>query len=599
MISNYHARIELVLALPDPLKRENICKIVCSFVSQKIEITSKDSISCRKPIRVEIGRPSRHLKFHTYHVTFPLYFKFGIYHTIFHSNNGKFNYDSQPSGCNDGDYVYIYNDCELKFKVYLNIVKDKNNNVSEISRNLLAWIYEMKAIDCTTMNHDRYIIKQNRKTAIKIYNCTKTVSPDGYRMCFIYKENNILIGLNPIMEYYEQTRIVIEEIQSSLLINEHCVNDITWIHILFEYVSFIDIKSNNFDINTLEKNHAYDCNDDHNYNEHDDNQDYNSNYNSNYNYNYNYNYSNKNATINSVTTTQLEQSTTEDDISININNGNEDTSVITNHNSNSNSNSNPIAITSKSNYHRNTLKSITDGTSVYDTVGYKESRGLRCRVCDGGYFRESWCRGCIIFDDKPNVISSCVMPIKLLNWWRFQKLAAPHCNSFHYDKIGPLQTQQIPFGRSYPHIDSKHKNNFKIWLTNRSIVETVKKEHEIFKNREAYANRVDFDAKYNCVERCTRSRYGEIEIIGSMYDWNTNGHLGKYRFYDFKGDGAKWESMKMKKKYNNKRRKRKRKWTKSGYFDKRNNVKWKNLRKQKYKENFKLELYDCQCNFYV
>ena len=579
LISNYCARVELSFSLPASLATMNITKIVCSFIDEKIQITNPDSIS--------VVRYTRRVR--RYNVVFEFYFKYGIYHTIFHLNNGKFNYDL--NNCSD---------CELKFKIYIKVSQDtcttSGIKIKEIVEDIQDWLYGMSA---TVDGYNICLFAHNDKTHVKLYNLKKCRSPIGFRICFIYEQNNILIGLNPFMEYYEQTRMKIEEIQYDLIGNGYCATDTSWFNILFEYITFRDFESNcgilddgydffnNTDTNTdtCRENttdnryrndiiNAYDINiiDTVNDNTSPAVLDVNDNTNVTY-----CTFENDDCVV--------KTSKTDDKISCFMNgvsNNNcktdskQDKFDYYNHNYNCNYNCN---------YHRNTLDSITDSNRVGDIVGFrsqKKGTKYRYRVCKD-YFgnRGSRCRACRVFQHKPNIISSCVVPVTSLNWFRYH----PEIYTTNRQVLTcGLSTMQIKFSKVYPSINSKHKKNFKIWLTNRSIIPFVKNVQKNFEKHEAVENNFDFDAKYNHEDDL---RYS---------DMIKSNHVGP-RDNIYKD---RYTTVMINQKYKNK--KRKKKWTRTGYFDKKSNVKTKHLRKQKYQNNFKQDLYDMNqlyiANFY-
>ena len=434
----------------------------------------------------------------------------------------------------------------MKFKIYLNVSQNNTSNIKikQITQDIQDWLWLMTA---AVGGYDTSFFAHNCITRAKVYNSAQCNSPIGYRMCFIYGQNNILIGLNPFMEYYEQTRIMIEEIQYIVIGNGYCATDTSWIDILFKYITFMDFESN---CGILNDRYDYinSCNTCTNTHRDTDN-------------------------LNDIITSVIS------DIGDNTNgtdwkfdHDNDDCNI------NANTRTDDIAIY----YHRNTLDLITDSNSFYDIIGFKRKKGIKyeyeVHIDDYGYHTieyGAWCRACIVYQHKPNVISSCVVPMVCLYWYR-------HHPAFYMAKyqllICRLLIMQLKFCKVYPKINSKHKKNFRIWLTNRSIIPFVKNVQANFEKHETVANNFDFDEKYNY----------EDDIHYS--DMIKSSHVGpRDKVYK-----DRYTTVMINKKYKNK--KRKKKWTRTGYFDKKSNVKTKHLRKQKYQNNFKHDLYHYQWN---
>ena len=551
LISNYQARVQLSFSLPHSLTRNNISKLVCSFVGQKTQITHSDLESISM---VRSKSYVQEIKFYTYCATFEFYFKHGIYHTIFYLHNGKFNYDIDVD-CVDYNSNSIRNKCELKFKIYLKMSRHNLTSVKirDISRDMFQWMCEMSS---SARNYTRYPdeLKHNCKTETMLRSNLSV----GYRMCLIYKQNNIVIGLNPFMEYYEQTRNMIEKMQYNLVENEYCATDISWIDILFEYITFVDFESN---CGILNDKYDY------SYNNNTAVDDYHDKENNQKNHN------DKDYTAqDTCAVTDYDYKMDPDDITDDIDNDKYNCSTDCNHMGITVSDINYNVI-NKLKYHRNTLDSITDGRSVYDTVGFRRVKGLKYGIYVYYYNNEPWCRACIIFEHKPNVVSSCVLPVDRVKWHRFHPYDA-------YLSCCELETQRIPFSNAYPTINSQHKKNFKIWLTDRDIVEDVDDIQRKFEQCEAVTNKFDFDEKYN-------SQYD----IRCSYLIEAGHSRREDTIYK-----DRWMSVEIDKKYKNSKRCPKKKWTRTGYFDKKSNVKYKHLRKQKYKDNFKHNLHDYQWN---
>ena len=530
LISNYCASVGLWFSLPESVATQNVSKIVCSFIGEKIQITT-------------IPEPSGKVeawKFRAYNVVFRFYFKYGIYHTIFHLNNGKFNYDLDKLRNYNSKVEDNCNHYELKFKIYLNVSQDNTSGIKikKITKNVRDWLQLMSA---AVGGYDTSFFAHNYVTQAKLCNLVQDDSPIGCRMCFIYGQNNILIGLNPFMEYYEQTRIMIEEIQYIVIGNGYCATDTSWIDILFEYITFMDFESNcgilNDRYDDITCTNTYrdtdNCNDIINDIDTDIDIDDNTNVED-----WNFDDEKDDCIVNT-------RSTTDDEISC------------------------------MNDYHRKTLDSITDSNNVYDVIGFKRPKGIKYRYdVSRDYYenRGAYCRACIVYQHKPNVISSCLVAISGLCWCRCH----PEIYITNYElETCRLSTMQLQFRKVYPKINSKHNKRFRIWLTNRSIIPFVKNVQENFEKHEAVTNNFDFDAKYNYED--------DSDMIKSSYV-GPRDKLYKDRY----------TTAMINEKYKNK--KRKKKWTRTGYFDKKSNVKTKHLRKQKYQNNFNHELYDYQCN---
>ena len=164
-----------------------------------------------------------------YSFKFDFHFAQGIYHTIFFDKNGKYNYENKRNI----NAKYNKKPSELSFQILINGKTFKNNskqkkenNSNEITE-CIEWLKK----------HNYQNVKFNNKSSF---------------ICGYYNYKNIIDGINPLMNYYENirnifinhTNNIFENDEKNLVFDKHLFDIIFDQYMTFDDLTFQQVNFN-------------------------------------------------------------------------------------------------------------------------------------------------------------------------------------------------------------------------------------------------------------------------------------------------------------------------------------------------------------------
>ena len=206
------------------------------------------------------------------HFEFEFNFINGVYHTLFHSFNGKFNYDNYQTfnQCFEKTIVQqqslnqLINDYntlkpnELPFELKFQINKNHINELEkrwEIHIDTMLWtnVYFPRIFPaCSDPNwkiHERFWFddKHFKYAYDRLINQLKSLNNKNLKTYSIkYSTKNIFVGLNTLMSYYEKIRVILQDCVENYFSLGYFPCNV--LNLLFEYVSLDKISPTNSNV---------------------------------------------------------------------------------------------------------------------------------------------------------------------------------------------------------------------------------------------------------------------------------------------------------------------------------------------------------------
>ena len=247
--------LKFELRIPQLLMNSEIISIDCSILD-----TPYTKYDVTRVIRPRKWRYS----LDTFEFEFEFNFRDGIYHTLFHSFNGKFNYDNNYQTLNQcfekaikleqsvDELINDYNTLtpnelsfKLKFQVNKNDIKTikqhcdrrifgTRRSISLELQELILWSNLYFPNMCIPL--DWYARNYSGIVQWPLFQQLLLDDKENAKININYSTKNIFVGLNELMTYYEQIRLIIQNcVEKDFKLK--CIPD-SVLNILFEYTPF-------------------------------------------------------------------------------------------------------------------------------------------------------------------------------------------------------------------------------------------------------------------------------------------------------------------------------------------------------------------------
>ena len=243
--SDHLAALHISLLIPKSINKHHIQCMQCSLLDKvfdrsNIEIHTDSSAPWLDDTQHLIRSVYAHAHYNEWKFLFEFDFKrIGIFHTLFHSRNkqnkSKFNFDT-----NTIDKQEFIQECNIYHRLNRGNWKQKSKKVDIIQKNEVIFKLEMNIshLPPSYIRTDRHFYRW-------MLGSRKIQQTENNRDVLIlnYKSNNVFIGFNSLMLYYEKIRSIMTDVFILQSDNYSIENSI--IDILFQYISFFGINTRN------------------------------------------------------------------------------------------------------------------------------------------------------------------------------------------------------------------------------------------------------------------------------------------------------------------------------------------------------------------